>query len=448
MQQDFFLFYGVCSSILLSTSHKKTMCDMKLLGFFMLRAVQYFVRIAVLFACLSVFSCGIAELDSDDNRGPGIWIDPTPGGEVSGGGSPSVTESCYVTALEYPKGYDWQADLNKGSVKCSLVVYVDGAPKLKLAVGDDYQVSSDVDMHRIVAGDLYTDFVTDSETILKKNGQELFRWSGRESVKGLVVADDDIYTICQSRSGQGFSFRKNGEAIMVKSRGYVHEHLHYDSEYGLSFSFCETILSQQGNVERHYVMVDSLVTAVGLRDDVDRILDVAVNQGHPCYLASVKGSSNLMLVDGDSLYMMFLPPESTVCAGRLFIIENTIFSEAVIVLRRNVSSVVWKGETDLGFMNEGMTVSAFDYAGGNCCGVFNPYAKGGNVVIYRNSEKSYVPVGYISAGGNTAAFVNGILHIGLSHTEGGKPMLWKDGHTEELDINGFISSVQSVRAVP
>ena len=52
--------------------------------------------------------------------------------------------------------------------------------------------------------------------------------------------------------------------------------------------------------------------------------------------------------------------------------------------------------------------------------------------------------GYVSIGSNTAVAVDGIMYAGLSSRSGGRPMIWKDGGVNYLDINGFISTV-SVR---
>ena len=42
---------------------------------------------------------------------------------------------------------------------------------MKLPVGEEYHISPDPDMHRVIEGHLYTDYSTDKETIIKKDGQ-------------------------------------------------------------------------------------------------------------------------------------------------------------------------------------------------------------------------------------------------------------------------------------
>ena len=44
-------------------------------------------------------------------------------------------------------------------------------------------------------------------------------------------------------------------------------------------------------------------------------------------------------------------------------------------------------------------------------------------------------------GNNPIAMVEGILYVGLSSLQGGKPLVWKDGKMEEIDINGCICTL-------
>jgi hypothetical protein len=96
-------------------------------------------------------SCGVSEIGGNGDEvspGGGIW-----GGlKDSHDTPPSVREVCYMTAVDYQKGYDWRTDESKESVKCSLVVYEDGTPVMKVPVGDAYEVSPDPDRHRMIEG--------------------------------------------------------------------------------------------------------------------------------------------------------------------------------------------------------------------------------------------------------------------------------------------------------
>ena len=125
---------------------------------------------------IAAVSCGLTEVGEPVRRPGGeAWTGP---GMNVGKDDPDRT-ICYVTLMSYSDGYDWRADREKGSVKCSLVVLANGLPMMKVPVGDEYETSSDPDMHRMIDGHLYTDYSTDSESVIKKDGRQLFRYSGK-----------------------------------------------------------------------------------------------------------------------------------------------------------------------------------------------------------------------------------------------------------------------------
>ena len=80
-------------------------------------------------AALAVCACGLSEVDSG-NRTPveDIWKNPA----YRGDSTDPERKICYVTGLHYPDGYGWKADPEKGAVKCSLVVFADGMPIMKI----------------------------------------------------------------------------------------------------------------------------------------------------------------------------------------------------------------------------------------------------------------------------------------------------------------------------
>lgn len=177
-------------------------------------------RLVVFMAVLAhVVSCGLKEIDGGQSAGNGIWTGP--GNVVVGNDSESEGMSTvyYTVGVDYQDGYDWRADEENGSVRCSLVVYADGIPLMKVPVGDEYEISADPDMHRIIGGSLYTDYSTQDETVIKKNGETLFTYSGREMIIGMALLNVYVYTLGQSRHGKGFSFRRDGEILFESLSG-------------------------------------------------------------------------------------------------------------------------------------------------------------------------------------------------------------------------------------
>lgn len=388
--------------------------------------------------CFAVQSCGITELykvDGDDKNG--VWngpaADPSPM-------SPSLT---FVSAFDYPDGYDWRSDPDRGHVKCSLVVFREGLPVLKVPVGNEYSVSPDPDMHRIIDGHLYTDFSDGTETLLKKNGKPVLSYPGAEMICDMKVKGSDIYTLGHSRTGQGFALRLNGSVLLSREAGYTFERiLIEDTE--VSVAFAEPIVSSSGTVERYYVMRGGKVTQIALRDDIKQVWDVAVYGEEIYYLASLTGVQAPVLVSSQGMTTLQMPSSMTVVSCRMNILEGGICVEGVLADGNQVQSVLWGTDFQYGLFPKGMTFSALCFGEDGLHCTMNPASGMGAGLIFRGGESLEIPAGYACMSRSAMDFASGMLTVGLSSLKGEAPALWVDGRLKNLDINGYISCVTSV----
>ena len=388
--------------------------------------------------CFAVQSCGITELykvDGDDKNG--VWngpaADPSPM-------SPSLT---FVSAFDYPDGYDWRSDPDRGHVKCSLVVFREGLPVLKVPVGNEYSVSPDPDMHRIIDGHLYTDFSDGTETLLKKNGKPVLSYPGAEMICDMKVKGSDIYTLGHSRKGQGFALRLNGSVLLSREAGYTFERiLIEDTE--VSVAFAEPIVSSSGTVERYYVMRGGKVTQIALRDDIKQVWDVAVYGEEIYYLASLTGVQAPVLVSSQGMTTLQMPSSMTVVSCRMNILEGGICVEGVLADGNQVQSVLWGTDFQYSLFPKGMTFSALCFGEDGLHCTMNPASGLGAGLIFRGGESLEIPAGYACMSRSAMDFASGMLTVGLSSLKGEAPALWVDGRLKNLDINGYISCVTSV----
>ena len=388
--------------------------------------------------CFAVQSCGITELykvDGDDKNG--VWngpsADPSPM-------SPSLT---FVSAFDYPDGYDWRSDPDRGHVKCSLVVFREGLPVLKVPVGNEYSVSPDPDMHRIIDGHLYTDFSDGTETLLKKNGKPVLSYPGAEMICDMKVKGSDIYTLGHSRTGQGFALRLNGSVLLSREAGYTFERiLIEDTE--VSVAFAEPIVSSSGTVERYYVMRGGKVTQIALRDDIKQVWDVAVYGEEIYYLASLTGVQAPVLVSSQGMTTLQMPSSMTVVSCRMNILEGGICVEGVLADGNQVQSVLWGTDFQYSIFPKGMTFSALCFGEDGLHCTMNPASGMGAGLIFRGGESLEIPAGYACMSRSAMDFASGMLTVGLSSLKGEAPALWVDGRLKNLDINGYISCVTSV----
>ena len=127
--------------------------------------------------------------------------------------------SILAVAVRFPEDYDWQRDTAYGTTGFDLLLLKDGEPVLTLAYGPEAPFCADPDRHHLLSGHLYTERMAGNETRIGRDGEELFRFSGREFLVGLMEDGEDLYTLSRPVSGQGFSLRKNGEPVILRTDG-------------------------------------------------------------------------------------------------------------------------------------------------------------------------------------------------------------------------------------
>ena len=97
------------------------------------------------YVCLMIIgvfyvSCGLQEI-GEHPKADDVWVGP--GASVLEDKADGLLNTIwYVTGFDYPSGYDWRSDSDAGSVKCSLTVFVNAVPMLKVPVGEKYKVSA------------------------------------------------------------------------------------------------------------------------------------------------------------------------------------------------------------------------------------------------------------------------------------------------------------------
>lgn len=384
-------------------------------------------------------SCGIEEISSrpGTNR-EDIWTGPGMNAD------PESKEICYVTAFDYPKDYDWRTDKEKGSVKCSLVVFADGVPMMKVPVGDLYEVSSDPDKHRMIDGHLYTDYATETETVIKRDGKTVLRYPGCEIICGMLADGEGIHTLGIPRDGEGFSYRRNGEVVLSRTSGRTFGRLYKDQD-SVCFAFAEPVLTEDDTIERYYHCKNGRVVQTALRDDVRKVWDILSHQGEICWIATVTGIARPVLYHNQSLNALVMPEDSSPLAFRMMGCGDKIYAEGLFTSPDiSVASAFWSAPGHCVSFNDGYITASTCLSGDGVNCVFNPLFRSSTGMIYRSGEELPMPMGYSVMGADCAAVAGGILHIGLSSSEGGRPLIWRDGDVEFLDICGYIASV-SVR---
>lgn len=143
----------------------------------------------------------------------------------------SADTALYFSAVRFPDDYDWQRDTAYGTVPYELLLYRDFQPVLNLRSGPGCCFTPDPDRHHLLSGHLYTERTLATQTLVGRDGAELFRFAGRELLVGLLEDGDDLYTLSRKDGGLGFSFRRNGRLLLEREEGSPYGDLS-DPSYG------------------------------------------------------------------------------------------------------------------------------------------------------------------------------------------------------------------------
>lgn len=391
---------------------------------------------------VAAVSCGLEQIGTDGNDDD-IWVRPglfpVPGG---GDGPETAPKTWYAVGVDYPDGYDWNSDVEMGSVRCSLVVFANGIPVMKVPVGDEYEVSADPDMYRMIGNSLYTDYSTGEETVIKRNGAQLFRYPGREMILDMVVKDDDVYTLGQDRGGNGFTYRKNGEILLSRESGYLFSELQQCGE-DLAFTFSEQFGSDNASVERYYCYSAGNVSQIAVREDVRKVWDARMHNEKACYIASLTGVSAPVLVEGPLMNVIDVPDAYQMISCRFAGGQTTRPGVELILIKKGrlLYSTLWRSSDEKETFPEGYTIASMCASGDDFCCVLNPPDSSGKGIICRFGETFDMPDGYVSMGGKSMAVMDGILYVGLTSKNGLDAAVWVDGEIKPLRLSGFVSHI-------
>lgn len=388
------------------------------------------VLLYVLFLLLT--SCGLSEVGVVNQQTGDKWR-----GEISTNVSRTIV---YTTAVTYPEGYDWLKDAERASVKAYIQVFEDGVPRNRVKISDFNHVSSDPDMHRVIAGNLYTDFSTETETIIKKNGLELFRYQGRERIVHMFIQGADVYTLGEVREGGRIICRRNGEIVFEKKSAVLVREPYQDNGQWC-YTYRLSSGTQRGGLT--YLCVDSVEQLIEVPTGFVELWDVCRHDGelHQIVYGRNKSSPSVL---SDGRYME-LPSE----VGRyyldsfIFFHQDELYVESVCSSSSRFFITIWSEKNGELKFDADMDVSSVYNGEEDLYYVVNSSADGTPGFVMRNEESFELPPDYYCIKNDVVLLENGVFYVGLSSRKMQKPLLWKDGNLDTLDINGYITSISS-----
>ena len=396
------------------------------------------VLLAVL--CLGILcSCGF--LDDDRTR---MSISPRSlRTKYAGGGSSSAEAadtSVYVLGIEYPGGYDWRSDPDYGKVG-SLVVYRDQKRLLTVRAGAQYRISPDSDRNRIIGGHLYSDYSEGGTTTVKKDGEVLFSYDGDEVVVDVVVSGESVYTLGRNRYGEGFSFRKDGEAAFSLESGILLGNAYSDPLYEDGGELCFSYYTESKGGRKYYLYAGQGPAQIELSDQSLNVLAMRRIAGEVYYACTTRYSyGNPVIFCGDRSVACKHQPLRTTRNCRFLVSGERVCLEGdAVEYDGTLSRCLWESDGTLAAKGTGIVGfcisqegTAYVEAGQE--GWVDGFCVDGKHYSPEDSVKIYSP--------DCAAYRDGRFYAAFSPA--GKersPFLWRNGRNLAYLLNGYISGI-------
>lgn len=361
----------------------------------------------------------------------------------------------YVSTVEFPKDYCWQKDSVGENRPFSLVLYRNF--KKVLSVKGGGIVSSDPDMHWIIGGHLYAEYSTGTETIVSIDGKEKVRYEGREMIRGLLDREDGFYTLGQSRSGTGLTFRRNGEIIFSDEEGIVLGDMSnpccrsgglYELDDGVPV-FCYHVPGQSILLKKEslYLVKNGVPNRVELDGTVANVLDARVLNGNMCLVYSY-GGGGIALFDGGNTRMPSIGKSYVSSDLCLRWSGKSVFAKMNYSINgwNSILSTMWnvRGESithgtgliyDYYFSDDGIGYVYTDMA--DLCYRF--ISTDGSSKECNSGNK------YCFMGSNCACLCGDTFYMGLTPAyRDFPPVVYIDSRPEIMPINGYITGVSAV----
>ena len=355
----------------------------------------------------------------------------------------------YITGIEYPQGYDWRNENQSKDINCKLFVLEEGKDRiLEVEVAPENHISAALDMHRVIKGNLYTDYSTDTETIIKKNGEELFRYPKREGLNGFLIKDKNVYTLGYSRNGIGWSYRKNGEVIIEKENGYPTSEL-YEDDGKICFSYNELLGNNTENVLKSYMAIDGISREIGKNNSITEIYDSRMVNGQLIYICKTsKINSPVLYIEESSQILKHITPikiqNLKINKDRDSIYFTANLNYANKYMHQIINKYTVFNKDSLGHEFP-LSLKAYKYesqgdknlACGHC---FNDIY---HCFIYWNNKGTTIRGNYYHLEGNKSQLLNGnnAYVLFANKISNMPPIIWKNGKHISYPINGYLCGI-------
>lgn len=360
----------------------------------------------------------------------------------------AVDTVLYAAGIEYPEGYGWREDPDYGSISGTIVVFAGQKRILEIPAGPGTSMPMDPKCHKLYKGHLYSAAASGGGTVISRDGDKLFSYTGEETLEGILTDGDDLYTLGRPPGGAGFCYRKNGEVLLESGDGTIVGDMENSFEEsgalfedgGLRYF---TYLKKNGNTSRYMMARDGVPEEIPQESGVTGIRDARLFDGELHLTAQTSHSFGRILYMHDSETAGPAGGISPVAAhttnygrlassgGKIFIKEHYSLANGTLpatVLWSTDRKIMIKGEDIRDFWLDDGAVSWLTTDGNSIIGQISA---GGKKNTLPDESKLMSKEGVV--------YKYGVFYVAaLPLQKELSPFVWRNGDQLAYALNGYI----------
>lgn len=340
----------------------------------------------------------------------------------------------YAAAVEFPDGYDWKSNPDTAPINAEVVFYHDSTEIFRKKTGKEELFSADADMHRIYEKHLYSDFSTEFETILYKDGEEVLRWGGREMIEDILVKGDDIHLLTTDRDGGSWSYRVNGEEVTGGTKGRFLSGL-YEDRGKICFAVAKPLVITTGvTPDRHYIVSGGKDSLIVLPGDIRKVLAARTTEGRLDYIATISNYDRMIWQKGTSTFILEEEKTGPYPYCRLIPTDSGQIAFASL----EGKDCLWAEDGRKFFTSSGKRIISICHKGNTLCYAVSGSGGMTDTEIFRNDGSFTLPEGYaLMSPENLACDAYGFA-VGVSDTKDhSRPIIIREKKTMKYGFNGY-----------
>ena len=353
-----------------------------------------------------------------------------------------------VTGVDFPEGYDWRRDTARGDVPCKIVLFKNGERILEVPSGPSTHSCADPDMHWISGGSLYTEFSSADRTFITRNGTDLFSFSGRELICGMIVEGSDVWTLGQDRDGRGFTLRKNGKDILRSESGIIPGRMGspllptgalYEDEGRKCFAWKTVETVGVAKKTDWHLYCDGEVTDLPYDSSISEVFDVRMAGGLVCKAYRIRDFPAGFIVRAGNKDHFIVKPVGFVPLNCLLV----PYGNGLLAVGEGGNqngerySCIWDLNDMVKMENGNMVTFTVSEAGTACVSCDGD----GSVLAVRGITRSWYPENNTRMMTQSCLCIAGESAFAALTPGSGNPFIIREGEKKEVAINGYLTSI-------